>query len=161
MRKRTIHILAFITLLAGLAPASAFALEFEGVGGRLGFVDPEAGDGGFALGAHVEFEHQGSYWHFRPNVMWWNGDPLGGMNVNLDAFYHFGPQTRTVPYLGAGLGLNSVDVDGPGEGETDPAINLFGGVQFPASERATLFLEGRYVASDLNQAGIFFGFTAR
>ena len=62
---------------------------------------------------------------------------MGGVNVNLDALYHFGPQSRTVPYLGAGLGINSVDVDGPGDGETNPAVNLFGGVQFLASFTAS------------------------
>jgi len=160
--KRTMLTTIFVfTLLAGLAPASAFAFHFEGAGARIGYVDPEDSDGGLALGGHLEFESEGSQWHVRPNVYWWNGEPLSGVNLNLDAFYHFGPQSRTVPYLGAGLGLDMVDVDGPADEDSNPAVNLFGGVQFPASERATLFLEGRFVASDVSQMGVFFGFTAR
>ena len=159
--KRVLLPLFVALFLIALAPSAASALEFEGVGGRVGYVDPEFGDGGVGLGAHLEFEHPGSYWHFRPNILYWNGDPLKGLDFNLDALYHFGPQSRTVPYLGAGLGLATTDVDGPGDGDSDPALNLFGGIQFPASERATLFLEGRYVATDLHRAGIFFGFTAR
>ena len=149
------------TLLAGLAPASSFALDFAGAGARIGYVDPEGSDGGIGLGGHLEFEAPNSYWHFRPNLLYWNADPVSGVNVNLDVFYHFGPQAKTVPYLGAGVGLDMVDVDGPSDGDTDPAMNFFGGLQFPASQRATLFVEGRYVLTDVNQAGIFFGFTAR
>ena len=159
--RRAFILLGVVILLAGLAPASTFALDFSGAGARVGFVDPEDSDGGLAIGGHLEFEQAGSNWHFRPNVMWWDGDPLSGVNINFDGFYHFGPQSKTVPYLGAGVGMNLVDVEGPADGENDPAVNLFGGIQFPASDRATLFLEGRYVASDVSQAGVFFGFTAR
>ena len=161
MRRTLFATLVGFTLLAGLAPASSFAFDFAGAGARVGYVDPEGSDGGLGLGGHLEFESQGSNWHLRPNVLYWNADPVSGVNVNFDAFYHFGPQGKTVPYLGAGIGVGMVEVDGPADGDSDPAMNLFGGIQIPASQRATLFFEGRYVLTDVSQAGIFFGFTAR
>ena len=159
--KRILFALCAVILLAGLAPASSFALDFSGGGGRVGYVDPEDSDGGLAIGGHLEFEQPGSNWHFRPNVMWWDGDPYSGLNINLDGFYHFGSQSKAVPYLGAGIGISSVDVEGPADGDSDPAMNFFGGLQLPAGNRATMFFEGRYVASDISQAGIFFGLTVR
>jgi hypothetical protein len=154
-------ILALVAVAATLvlsAPASA--LEFTGGGGRIGFLEPDAGDGGVALGAHVELESPGSRWHLQPNILYWNGDPLTGFDGNLDAFYHFGAPSQTAPYLGAGLGFSMVDVPGNGGSNTDPAANLFGGVMFPAG-RNNVFLEGRYTISDVNQASVLFGFTVR
>jgi hypothetical protein len=118
------------------------------------------GDGGVAVGAHVEMESPGSHWHLQPNVLYWNGDPLTGFNGNLDALYHFGPQARTSPYLGGGLGFSMVDFPGNGGSETDLGANLIGGVMFP-SGRNSLFIEGRHTISDVSQTSILFGITVR
>ncbi|MEP7027245.1 MAG: hypothetical protein ABI960_01495 [Candidatus Eisenbacteria bacterium] len=150
-------VLAFV----GLCPASpANAFGISGGGGRIGYLSPDPGDGGVAIGAHVEFESPGSRWHLQPNVLYWHGDPLTGFNANLDAFYHFGSEARTTPYLGGGVGLSIVDLPGSGGSNSDPAGNMFGGVRFPAG-RNQLFLEGRYTFSDVNQASITFGATFR
>lgn len=157
--RRTILALVTLAALAALCtPASA--LEVTGGGGRLGFLEPDAGDGGVALGAHVELESAGSHWHLQPNILYWNGDPLTGFDGNLDAIYHFGPQSRTSPYLGGGLGFSVVDLPGNGGSNTDPAANLIGGVMFPTG-RNSVFVEGRYTISDVNQASVLFGFTVR
>ena len=150
-----------LCLILSASYASAFGVS--GGGGRLGYLDPEGDDGGIALGAHVEMESAGSAWHLQPNILYWNSDSLTGFNGNLDALYHFGPQSGTSPYLGAGLGFSMVDFsdgDGNDASQTDPAANLFGGVMFPAG-RNSLFVEGRYTISEVNQASLLFGITVR
>lgn len=158
MKRQTLSLVATAVLLLLSTPASA--LEVTGGGGRLGFLEPDARDGGVALGAHIELESAGSRWHLQPNILYWNGDPLTGFAGNLDALHHFGPPSRPSPYLGAGLGFSIIDLPGNGGSETDPAANLLGGVMFPAG-RNSLFLEGRYTISDVNQASVLFGFTIR
>ena len=156
---RILRLAGAVTLGLALIAPSAHAFGISGGGGRIGFVDPEFGDGGVALGAHLEMESPGSNWHVQPNVLYWNGDPLSGFDFNLDALYHFGPTTRTVPYLGGGVGLAMVDSPG-GSSQSDPAGQIFGGVTFP-SGRNNLFLEGRFTFSDVNLASLAFGITVR
>jgi len=163
--KRTTVGLAVGTTLLGLvlATASASAFGISGGGGRVGYLDPESSDGGIALGAHLEMEKAGSQWHLQPNILYWNADRLTGFNGNLDVLYHFGPQTKTTPYLGAGLGFSMVDFEnesGDDETDTSPALNTFGGVMFPAGGNS-LFVEGRYTFSDVSQAALLFGITVR
>lgn len=146
-----------------LAAPQASAFGFSGGGGRIGYLDPEGDGGGIAVGAHVELESPGSRWHLQPNILYWNADQLTGFNGNLDALYHFGPQSKTSPYLGGGLGFSMVDYsdsNGNDSSQTDPAANMFGGVLFPAG-RNNLVLEGRYTFSEVNQASILFGITVR
>ena len=150
-----------MSLISTAPAASAFGIS--GGGGRLGYLDPEGSDGGIALGAHVEMESPNSRWHLQPNILYWNADRLTGFNGNLDAFYHFGPQSRTSPYLGGGLGFSMVDFsddNGNNSSATDPAANLVGGVLFPAG-RNNLFVEARYTISEVNQASLLFGITVR
>lgn len=147
-----------------LAAPQASAFGISGGGGRLGYLDPEGGDGGFAVGAHVEMESPGSSWHLQPNILYWNADELTGFNGNLDALYHFGTHPEsTRPYLGGGIGFSMVDYpddNGDDSSQTDPAANLFGGVMFPTGTNS-LFVEGRYTFSEVNQASILFGITVR
>ena len=147
-----------LALAGALGFGDAHAFGLSGGGARVGYLDPEHSDGGILVGAHLEFEARDSYFHLRPNLMYWNGDPLSGFNVNLDGLYHFGPQARTVPYLGAGLGASIVKVEGLSGSESDLGVNLFGGVLFPAGGNH-LFLEGRYTLSDVNQASLALGMT--
>jgi opacity protein-like surface antigen len=164
MRRSSI-LIATSAVVLGLVlnTSAASALGVTGGGGRTGYVDPQQGDGGLALGAHVEMESRGSKWHVQPNVLYWNGDPSEGFNGNLDAYYHFEPQTHTSPYLGGGLGFSMVDRTddlGNEDTDTDPAANLIGGVQFP-SGRNNLFVEGRYTIRDADQVAVLFGMTLR
>ncbi len=147
--------------LAVLAlPARAF--DLQGGGGQVGSLDPEHGEAGLAVGAHLDMEQAHTHWHLKPNVLYWNSDPMTGFDGNLDAFYHFNAQRQTGPYLGGGVGFAVVDHEHAGT-DTNPAANVIGGVQFPtgATRKNTLFVEGRYTASDVQQASISLGLTLR
>lgn len=147
-----------LALAGALAATDAHAFGLGGGGFRVGYLDPESSDGGFLVGGHLEFEKKDSYFHIRPNVDYWNGDPLKGWNVNLDGLYHFGPQTKTVPYLGGGLGVSIVSADGVDDSSSDLGVNLFGGFLFPAGGNH-LFAEARYTFSEVNQASLALGIT--
>lgn len=162
---RISYFVAIVAVAAGLISSapSASAFGISGGGGRVGYLDPEGSDGGFALGAHVEMESPNSNWHLQPNILYWDADRYTGFNGNFDALYHFAPMTNTTPYLGGGVGFSMVDFsDGNGndDSSTDLAGNLIGGVMFPAG-RNSLFVEGRYTLSEVNQASILFGITVR
>lgn len=139
-------------------PAHAFGLQ--GGGGQVGSLDPEHGDAGLALGAHLDMEQSHTHWHLKPNVLYWNSEPMTGFDGNVDAFYHFNAQQKTGPYLGAGLGIAVVDHEHLGT-QTDGAANVIGGVLFPSGNKNNLFVEGRYTASDVQQASISLGLTLR
>lgn len=156
---RFIMMLTTLLALAAVAlyAAPAHAIEVGGGGGRVGTIDPKTGDGGVALGAHLDMETMGSHWHLQPNVLYWNGNPLSGFDTNVDAFYHFKAQKKTGPYLGGGVGMSMVDHPAGGT-TTDGLADMFGGVLFP-SGRNNLFLEGRYTFTDVSQALVSFGVT--
>ena len=149
--------LGALALAGALAVTDAHAFGLGGGGVRVGYLDPESSDGGVLVGGHLEFEKKNSYFHIRPNVAYWNGDPLTGWNVNLDGLYHFGPQSKTVPYLGGGLGASIVSAD-ESDDSTDLGVNLFGGFLFPAGGNH-LFAEARYTVSEVNQASLALGIT--
>lgn len=146
-----------LAVAGALTAPNAYAFGLGGGGFRVGYLDPESSDGGFLVGAHLEFEKPDSYFHIRPNIDYWDGDPLKGWNINLDGLYHFGPQTKTVPYLGAGLGASIVSAENV-DSSTDLGANLFGGVLFPAGGNH-LFAEARYTLSEVNQASLALGIT--
>jgi hypothetical protein len=136
----------------------AYAFGLTGGGGKLGVVDPEGRmDETAAFSAHLEFEEPGSKVHLIPGVGYWNQDGVSDVNPNLDLYYHFLPEGRVTPYVGAGMGLHAYDFDS-GADETDIGANLIGGVRVPL-QKSHFFMEGRYVASELSQFGIAGGVT--
>jgi len=152
--------MASTALALALLAAPAFAFGLQGGGGQVGSLDPEHGDAGLAVGAHLDLEQARTHWHLKPNVLYWNSDQVKGFDGNVDAFYHFRPQKETGPYLGGGVGVAVVDPEFAGS-ETNAAANVIGGVLFPAGTRNNLFVEGRYTASEVTQASISLGLTLR
>lgn len=149
--------LVFAGLVAVVPTAQGF--ELTGGGGKLGVTDPEGRiDGAADYSAHLEFEKSGSRVHLMPNVAYWEEDGISDLNPNLDVYYHFRREGKVTPFVGAGMGVHTYDVDGPVEGDTDLGANLFGGVRFPG-DKANFFMEGRYVASDVSQVGVRGGVT--
>ena len=145
-----------VGILATPPPASAFGLT--GFGGKLGYLTPENRDGTLAVGAHLEFEQQGSYLHLLPNVMYWQVGDLSDLSGNADLYYHFASEGQVTPYVGAGLGINSFRDDRSNQSEAKLGLNVIGGLRFPAPA-AHYFVEGRYTASDISQFSVLGGIT--
>lgn len=145
-------------LLLLLAPLSAGAFEFSGMGGKLGYAHPEDLDGTASGSVHAEFEQSGSHVHLLPNIGFWSVDRVSDVNPNLDLYYHFQPEGRMSPYLGGGVGLNVVHRSRIDQTNTDLGMNLVGGLRFPGASNH-VFLEGRYTASDVSQVSLLTGIT--
>jgi opacity protein-like surface antigen len=103
---------------------------------------------------------------FRRGRIWVFGDRKDSDNVsdfaiNANVFYHFQEQRRATPYLGFGVNLNffTIDVPGDDESQTELGLNLLGGMLLPVSSGVTAFVEGRYVATELDQIMLLGGMT--
>jgi hypothetical protein len=149
-------------LLTGLLlawPSTSHAgFALQGVGPRVGMIDPEGTEGTMTYGATLDFEKAGTKFHLVPNVMYWSEDDVSDVNPNFDVLYHFSPAGRIGPFAGAGLGMHFYDDELADESESDFGVNLFGGLMFPTS-LATFTVEGRAVMSDNDQFGIITGAT--
>lgn len=154
-RYLTLFILA-ITLLM-VSPGVSHAFRLAGWGGKVGVLDPDGGDSGPAVSAHLEYDQRGTAWHILPSAMFWDSDRTTGLSVNFDMYYHFVSAGSTTPYLGAGVGVNHFDFDGSDD-STRLGLNLFGGLRFPM-RAGHLFLEGRYTSSRVDQTSLLGGVT--
>ena len=139
-------------------PSGARAYSLTGVGGSLGYANPEDLDGTAALGLHAEFEQRGTRLQLDPNMRYWNVDGVRDLTPNMDLTYHFRPDRHWAPYLGGGLGVNFVHDHQSDRSESDLGLNAIAGLRFPASA-GRYFLEGRYTASDISQVSVLTGIT--
>lgn len=175
---RTTFLMIAVVLIGSAAAATAGDLGFQGAGGRLGYVDTDAG-GTIGLGGHVEFGELAPQWALQGNLLYWSKSEdvrtIGGtaswswslFSIEGVAKYQFensSPDWR--PYAGGGVGLHfaSVDVDGPADAsDTKLGVTLLGGTNYAVKEGTDLFGEFRYVIiSDFDywslSAGVTFWF---
>jgi len=141
-----------------LVPIPAHAYGLSGIGGKLGYANPENLDGTAAMSVHAEFEQSNTRVHLLPNLGYWNVDRVSDVSPNMDVYYHFNREGRMTPYVGGGVGLNIVHRDRIDDTSTDLGMNLMGGLRFPGRTNH-VFLEGRYTASDVSQVSLLTGIT--
>ena len=177
--------LAFLVLGVGTSPAVAQdqsqtydpqnpGLGFRGVGGRLGFVDPEDASSTVVWGAHVDAGTFVRNVHLVPYFEYWSaGAEAGGFEVDVsdltiaaDINVDFPLQdARITPYLGGGLGVHflSASTNVPGESDSDDTkfgLNVQGGMRNQVMPNLNLFGELRYsFVSDAGQLKLVGGFT--
>jgi len=149
---------AAFALVLIVMPQAVRAYDLTGVGGSIGVANPEDMDGTAALGVHAVWEQPNTRLHLEPNMRFWSVDGVRDVAPNMDATYHFRPESRWTPYVGGGLGLNFVHSNRLDRSSTDLGVNMIGGVRFP-SEMNRYFVEGRYTASDINQVSLVTGIT--
>jgi hypothetical protein len=155
-RLRIVQAALLLAATLAIAPA-AHAFGLSGIGGRLGWTNPEDLGDGFTIGGHLEFERPDSRFHLMPSVLYFNGDEdVNGLSANADVFYHFGNNFVTTPYLGAGLGLFHTEVGD--DGNTNLGANVFGGMRFPGPG-ANYYIEGRYAMADPSAFSLLGGAT--
>jgi len=159
MRIGMTHVVAAAFALALITlPRVGRAYDLTGVGSSLGYANPEDLDGTAALGVHAVLEKPGTRLHLDPNLRYWNVDGVRDVAPNMDATFHFRPESSWTPYIGGGLGLNFVHHRMSERSSTDLGLNFIGGVRFPGAANH-YFLEGRYTASDISQVSVLTGIT--
>jgi opacity protein-like surface antigen len=149
-------------------------LGIKGLGGTVGFVDPEGASSTVSLGLFVDAGTIAPSLHVKPYMQYWSvGASSGGYDINksdlafaLDLNYDFPIQgSRVTPYLGTGLGLHFFDTDasvpgGTNTSDTKVGIDLQGGITSPVMPNFNLFAETRYTfISDDGEFNILGGFT--
>lgn len=151
-------------------------LGFQGLGARLGFVDPEGASSTLELGVHVDAGQIVKGVRLQPVVEYWSlGQSIGpydsdfsdlsfGADVNVDFPLQ---DSRIVPYVGGGLGLHFLSYDSTVPGVPDNSknklgLNIQGGIRNDIMPNLSLFGEARYnFVSDANQLKVLGGFTYR
>lgn len=151
-------------------------LGFQGLGARIGFVDPEGASSTLELGVHVDAGQivRGvrlmpviEYWSLGQEVGPYNSD-ISDLSFGLDVNVDFPLQdSRIVPYVGGGLGLHFISFDStvpnvPDDSDNKLGLNIQGGIRNDIMPNLSLFGEARYnFVSDANQLKVLGGFTYR
>jgi hypothetical protein len=147
-----------VAVALATAPGRAHALDYSGVGGRLGYTSPDERNGTAELGVHAELAEPGTRVSLLPSLLYWKSDALRDVNPNLDLCYQFEPARRAHPYLGGGLGFNFLDEGRFGGSSTEAGMNLIGGVRFPGQGH-NVFVEARHTLSDVSRTAVMAGIT--
>jgi len=164
--------LVSFSALATAAPAEAgHGLGLQGLGARIGFVDPERASSTVALGLHLDAGEFVRHVHIMPMVEYWKvgvsgvdvSDLMLGADVDVDFPVEGG---KLIPYAGGGLGLHFVEFDDPlappgfDGSDTKLGLNIQGGVKNQVMPNLGIFGEVKYsFVSDENQLKIMGGFT--
>jgi opacity protein-like surface antigen len=180
-----------ILLFAVVSLGSGQGLGFKGVGGGIGFITASMDDGsgsssslsGFLIGAHADMGEITKDISLFPDITYWSAskDPLklSDFSINVNAHYNIAVQGQFKPYVGAGIGYNSLSSEvtipsftiggfgtfGGGTVSSSVSrlgINLLVGANYKLNDMLTLVIEPRYVlASDFNhftaKVGITYG----
>jgi len=148
-------------------------LGFQGLGARIGLVDPEGTSSTVTLGIHVDAGEFVRHVHLVPMVEYWkvgvSGIDVSDLNIGMDVNVDFPVEGGTlIPYAGGGLGLHFVKVDDPfappgfdtNTSDTKLGLNIQGGIKNQIMPNLNLFGEVKYAfVSDVNQLKIVGGFT--
>ena len=181
---RFVTLFTAIGLCCALSPAFAqnaqtaaqadVGLGFKGIGGSIGFVDPENVSSAVDLGFHIDAGPLVRNVHLIPSLNYWNvGADVGAYHadvkdfaISTDVNVDFPLQGgRFTPYLGGGLGLNFLSFDsnapnGVSSNETKLGLNVLGGMRNDVMPNLAIFGELRYsFVTDANQLKILGGFT--
>ena len=93
---------------------------------------------------------------FNPNVEYVFVEDLNYMTFNADFHYDLPVAGSQFVWLGAGLGLVRIDPEGPGNSDTDPALNLLAGVGFRAGG-AVPYFQAKLIVKDNTEFSLGFG----
>ncbi len=146
MKKALLFILVLVLAIPAFAQSD---IGFKGIGGRLGYVDPDGPDGTVLFGVVADLGTWVPKLHWDASIAYWSsGEDLGaGWDASWSdlAFrstvkYHFieGPWE---PYAGGGIGLHmlSAEVNSPygsaDDSESDFALVVLGGVEHQFNEK--------------------------
>lgn len=147
---------SFIATLASLAIGSSFATSAHAdsdvmFGARLGYYADAARP---FVGGELLFKLAPSI-YFNPNVeVVFKDDSY--FTFNADFHYDFPSQGHTSVWLGAGLGVVSIDPEGPEEGHTDAGLDILVGIG-ATRRRVIPYVQAKAIVMDNSEFAIAFG----
>ncbi len=174
---RIVLSLVVVLLLIG-SVSFAQSLGLREIGGGLGYVtvSPTASSesfGGFVFAAHANLGELAKDLSLWPEISYWSASKdisgftfkVSDFAINANVHYNIAMEGAVKPYVGAGLGFNSLGFTStlPFLGTvtvTDSrfGINLLAGANYKMNDQMSLFIEPRYVlASDFNHFQIKVG----
>jgi OmpA-OmpF porin, OOP family len=145
--------LVFFAAMSGICIAeiesgSVFISPFVGGFNFEGNRDYEDGPT-YGLGVGYNFdEHWGAeaVFNFVESEFERKGGDLDAYIYRLDGLYHFMPSQKIVPYIGAGVGLMTVDRERRST-DTDPIVNYGAGLKFFFNKAVALRADVRHIIS--------------
>jgi opacity protein-like surface antigen len=181
------RLLAVVVVMLAVTAICSAQLAFRGIGGAVGFASISFNGGtssseslsGFLIAAHADLGEFTKDFVFFPDVEYFSAskDINGGtwkvsdFAINANVHYNIAMEGMLKPYVGAGLGYNSLSTTAT---ITDPffgtfsatasdsriGINLLAGINYKLNDMLTLVVEPRYVlASDFNHFIVKAGIT--
>ena len=136
--RKTILVMAILLLSAGAGDARAQGFRW---GPELSLAD----DADFGIGARMEFDFTGSPLTLIANGdVFFPGNDVTWIELNANLVYNFDVASAptVTPYAGGGLNIRYRDGGNWGS-DTDPGLNLLGGVRFDAGSISP-FVEAKF-----------------
>lgn len=186
--KKTLAVM--MVSLAAVSMSTAQGLGLKGVGGSVGFVSVSFTSGtteslsGFALAAHADLGEIAKGFSLFPEIQYFSTSKtvssfnwkMSDFAINANMHYNLEMEGSMKPYVGAGLGYNSLTstvelpsftffgttVGGGTASATDSriGINLLAGINYKMNDQMIIMIEPRYVlASDFNHFLVKAGLT--
>ena len=160
MLKR-ITTIAMLVALGALGPMSAGAetAVVGGLGPRVGFSsDPDQ----IVFGGQLIIGEVAPSLTFDPNLEFGFGDNFTVIALNLDLHYHFAIQNSTWrPYVGAGAGINFIELDVPPPfqdiSNTEVGGNFIFGAGVPTAAGNRFFSEVKFGLGDIPDLKLLVG----
>jgi hypothetical protein len=90
MRSRLALAAALVLALSAL-PRTVHAYGVNGVGGILGYSNPEDPDGTASVSVHAELERRGTRVHLVPNMLCWNVNGVRDLAPSMNVYYRLRP----------------------------------------------------------------------
>jgi hypothetical protein len=151
MQKTWLRLL-MLSIAIGLMGENVVAqgLKLNGIGGRIGYFDPEQLSGTVGFGGHLTAAAGNVT--LVPTVEYWgkskNSVDFSQWSFAVDGRYHYSTESIN-PFVGLGLGVLITD-GSVGDSSTDVGLDLLGGVDIPLNEKLALTGEAKYVMTELH-----------
>lgn len=150
-RNRLFLVIASVAALVAWSPAAQADQNVLG-GARIGyFADPNAP----LVGGELLFKVVPAF-YFNPNVEFvFQGDSY--ITANADFHYDFPLHSnRTTVWAGAGLGVISVNPDGPAQGNTETGVNVLLGAGMTRGD-VIPYVQAKVIAKDDSELSLALG----
>ncbi|HEX9655162.1 MAG TPA: outer membrane beta-barrel protein [bacterium] len=163
-------LLAFLMIGFSVSTGMSQNLGFNGIGGRLSYVDVEDVDGGIGFGAHANLGEIIQNLVLYPSFEYFGKTDdsqgididISFISINADARYYIPTQGTIDPFVGGGLAIHFSKADAGAFGdtsETDFGLDLLGGIDVPVSDNLVATAKLKYVISDSKALKITGGIT--